>query len=70
MVTLAMGAAMIGGIYSLRNNRDQHGGRGFHLRLSTFQGSTSDKRSSRVIVRYRRATQLNRRGTMHEESST
>jgi len=34
MVTPAMGAAMIGPMYSLRGNGAQHGGREFHLRLS------------------------------------
>jgi len=34
-VTPAMGAAMMGPMYSLRENGAQHGGRGFHLRLST-----------------------------------
>jgi len=29
-----MGAAMIGPMYSLRENGAQHGGRGFHLRAS------------------------------------
>ena len=36
----AMGAAMIGPIFSLRENGAQHGGR-FHLRFSAFQGSIS-----------------------------
>ena len=35
MVTPAMGAAMIGPMYSLPENGAQHGGRWFHLRLST-----------------------------------
>jgi len=35
MVTPAMGGAMIGPMYSLRGNGAQHGGCGFHLRLST-----------------------------------
>jgi len=35
MVIPSMGAAMIGPMYSLRENRAQHGGGGFHLRLST-----------------------------------
>jgi len=39
MVTPAMGAAMIGPMYTLRGNGAQHGGRGIHLRLSTLQGS-------------------------------
>jgi len=40
MVTLAIGAAMRGPLmYSLRENGAQHGGRGFHLGLSTFQDS-------------------------------
>ena len=34
-----MGAAMKGSNNSLRENRAQHGGHGFHLRLSTLQGS-------------------------------
>ena len=34
MVTPAMAAAMISPAYSLRENGAQHGGRGFHLRLS------------------------------------
>jgi len=34
-VTPAMRAAMISPMYSLRENGAQHGGRGFHLRLST-----------------------------------
>jgi len=38
MVTPAMGAAMIGPMYSLRENRAKYGG-GFHLRLSTLKGS-------------------------------
>ena len=37
MVTPAMGAAMKDQIFSLRENGAQHG---FHLRHSTFQGST------------------------------
>jgi len=40
MVTPAMGAAKVGPMYSLRKNGDQHGGHGFHLHLSTFQGSS------------------------------
>jgi len=40
MVTPAMGAAMMGPMYSLRENGAQHGFRGFHLRLSTLQDST------------------------------
>jgi len=39
MVTPAMGAAMIGPMYSLWENRAQHGGGGFHLRLSILKGS-------------------------------
>ena len=35
MVTPAMGAAMIGPMYSLRENGAQRGDGGFHLRLST-----------------------------------
>jgi len=35
IVTPARGAAMIGPMYSLRENRAQHGGGGFHLHLST-----------------------------------
>jgi len=41
MMTPAMGAAMIGPMYSLRENGAQYGGRGFHLRLSTLQGSST-----------------------------
>ena len=40
MVTLAIEAAMIGPIYPLREKGAQHGGCGFNLRLSTFQGSS------------------------------
>jgi len=40
MVTSAMGAAMMGPMYSLKENGAQHGFRTFHLRLSTLQGST------------------------------
>jgi len=32
---MAMGAAMIGPVYSLRGNPAQHGGGGLHFRLST-----------------------------------
>jgi len=39
MVTPATGAAMIGPMYSLRENGAQHGGGGFHLHLSTLQDS-------------------------------
>jgi len=35
MVTPAMEATMIGPMYSVRENGAQHGGRRFHLRLST-----------------------------------
>jgi len=41
MVTPARGAAMIGPMYFLRGNGAQHGGHAFHLRLSTFQGSST-----------------------------
>jgi len=34
-----MGAAMMGPIYSLRENGAQHGGHGLRLRVSTLQGS-------------------------------
>ena len=40
MLTPAMGAAMIGPMSSLRENGAQHGFRGFHLRLSSLQGSS------------------------------
>jgi len=40
MATPAMGAAMIGPMYSLRENEAQHGGHDFYLGLSTFQGSS------------------------------
>jgi len=39
MVTPAKGAAMKGPTNSLRENGARHGGRWFHLRVSTFQGS-------------------------------
>jgi len=39
MVTPAMGSAMKGPLYSLRENGAQHGGFGFHLRLSSYQDS-------------------------------
>jgi len=35
-MTPAMEAAMIGSLYSLRENGGQHGGDGFYLRLSTY----------------------------------
>jgi len=40
MLTPAMGAAMISPMYSVRENGAQHGFHGFHLRVSTLQGST------------------------------
>jgi len=39
MVTPTMGAAMMDPMYSLRENGTQRGFRGFHLRISTLQGS-------------------------------
>jgi len=36
-VTPAMGTAMMGPMFTLQGNGSQHGGHGFHLRLSTFQ---------------------------------
>jgi len=39
MVTPTMGAAMMDPMYSLRENGAQRGFRGFHLRISTLQGS-------------------------------
>ena len=42
MVTPAMGAALMDPMYSLRENGAQPGIRGFHLLLSTLQGSRLD----------------------------
>jgi len=49
MVTPAMGAAMMGPMYSLWLNGAQHDFRGFHFRLSILQGSTTEE----PIVAYR-----------------
>jgi len=46
MVTRAMGAAMMGPMYSFLKNGAKHGFRGFHLRLSTLQGSNNSVSSS------------------------
>jgi len=52
MATPAMEAAMIGSMYSLRENGAQHGFRGFPLRLSTLQGSTGSSNFRRGVKRH------------------
>jgi len=54
MVTPAMGAAMIGPMYyPLRENRAQHGGNGFHMRLSTLQGSAETQPEKFISTLFR-----------------
>jgi len=58
--TNAVGSAMMGPMYSLREIGARHGFRGFHLRLSTLQGYTSA-----AEMRAASGLEMTKRGTKH-----